>query len=41
VQGALGLGWPPAAWLRAFGWLLVASTALSIGERALRAARGA
>jgi phosphatidylglycerophosphate synthase len=39
VQGAAGLAWPPAAWLRALGWLLAASTVVSMAERAVRAAR--
>ena len=34
VQGALGLAWPAAETVRALGWLLVASTLLSMGARA-------
>jgi hypothetical protein len=34
VQGALGLAWPAAETVRALGWLLVASTLLSMGSRA-------
>lgn len=37
VRDALGLTWPPAAWVRDFGWLLVASTLASIADRLLRA----
>jgi len=33
VRDALGLGWPPGAWLLAGGWLLVASTLLSMLDR--------
>ena len=43
VQGALALGWPGPGVIRAFGWLLVASTLASIVGRlrlAIRA-RGA
>jgi len=29
----LALPWPPAAWLRALGWLLVATTAVSMADR--------
>ena len=32
---ALGLAWPPAAWLLALGWLLVATTLASMASRAL------
>jgi phosphatidylglycerophosphate synthase len=35
VRDALGLAWPPAGWVRALGWLLVASTLLSMADRAL------
>ncbi len=35
VRDALGLGWPPAEWVRAMGWALCASTVLSMGERAV------
>lgn len=38
VRDALGLGWPPAALVRAIGWLLVASTGFSIVDR-LRGSR--
>jgi phosphatidylglycerophosphate synthase len=34
VRDALGLGWPSAALVRALGWLLVASTLLSMADRA-------
>lgn len=33
VRDALGLGFPPPSWVRGFGWLLVASTLLSILDR--------
>jgi hypothetical protein len=33
VRDALGLAWPPALWLRGFGWLLVASTLVSVVDR--------
>lgn len=41
VRDALGLAWPPAGLVRALGWLLVASTLLSMVDRglALRRAR--
>jgi phosphatidylglycerophosphate synthase len=35
VRDALGLGWPPAGPVRALGWLLAASTLLSMTDRAL------
>ncbi len=34
VRDVLGLGWPPPALLRALGWLLVATTLVSIADRA-------
>jgi len=34
VRDALGLAWPPPAFLLALGWLLVGSTALSMADRA-------
>jgi phosphatidylglycerophosphate synthase len=40
VRDALGLAWPPAGLVLALGWLLVASTALSMLDR-LRALRRA
>ena len=33
TRDALGLGWPPQPWLLAVGWLLVASTLLSMLDR--------
>jgi phosphatidylglycerophosphate synthase len=39
VRDALGLGWPATAWVLGVGWLLCASTALSIADR-LRHSRG-
>jgi phosphatidylglycerophosphate synthase len=33
VRDALGLGWPPAALVLGIGWLLVASTGVSIAHR--------
>lgn len=33
VRDALGLGWPPAPWVRSFGWLLCVTTGLSIADR--------
>jgi phosphatidylglycerophosphate synthase len=33
VRDALGLGWPPAPWVRVCGWLLCISTLLSIADR--------
>jgi hypothetical protein len=35
VRDALGLAWPPAGLVRALGWLLAASTLLSMADRAL------
>jgi hypothetical protein len=35
----LGLGWPPPSWIRAAGWLLVASTVVSIADRLLALGR--
>jgi phosphatidylglycerophosphate synthase len=35
VRDALGLAWPPAALVLALGWLLAASTLLSMADRAL------
>jgi phosphatidylglycerophosphate synthase len=40
VREALGLGWPTTPWVRAFGWLLCATTLLSIADR-LRYTRAA
>ena len=34
-RDALGLAWPPPAWLLALGWLLVATTTVSMLDRAL------
>ncbi len=36
VRESLGLGWPSSAWVRGLGWALVASTLLSIADRARR-----
>jgi cardiolipin synthase len=33
VRDALGLSWPPAVLVRALGWLLVATTLVSMAER--------
>lgn len=33
VRDALGLGWPPVALVHGIGWLLVASTGVSIADR--------
>ena len=33
VRDALGLAWPPAGFVRAVGWLLVATTVLSVLDR--------
>ncbi len=35
VRDGLALGWPPAALITALGWLLVASTLVSMTDRAL------
>jgi len=35
----LGLGWPAAGWVRAAGWLLIATTALSMTDRLLALGR--
>ena len=35
VRDALGLGWPGASLVLGLGWLLVASTLVSMSERAL------
>ena len=35
VRDGLGIGWPPAGLVLALGWLLVASTAASMGDRLL------
>ena len=40
VQDALALAWPPGSAVRAFGWLLVASTLASMTGRALAWQRG-
>jgi len=37
VRDGLGVGWPPPALTAALGWLLVASTALSMADRAFAA----
>ena len=34
VRDALALGWPPATWVYGAGWVLVATTALSMLDRA-------
>jgi len=39
VRDALGLGWPQASWVRAFGWLLIASTVVSVLDRLRHAGR--
>jgi phosphatidylglycerophosphate synthase len=39
VRDATGLGWPAPALVRALGWLLVASTLLSVADRLRRALR--
>jgi phosphatidylglycerophosphate synthase len=41
VRDALGLTWPSAGWVRAFGWLLIASTLASVVDRLRRAGRAA
>lgn len=38
-RDALGLAWPGAAWVRAAGWVLVAATLVSIGDRLLALGR--
>ena len=35
VRDGLGLAWPPQAWVAAFAWLLLATTVLSMLDRAL------
>lgn len=35
VRDGLDLGWPPTTWTVAIGWLLVASTLISMGDRLL------
>jgi phosphatidylglycerophosphate synthase len=35
VRDALGLTWPTPGWVMALGWLLVASTLVSMGDRLL------
>jgi phosphatidylglycerophosphate synthase len=35
IRNALGLPWPPAAWVQVFGWLLVGTTTFSIASRVL------
>jgi cardiolipin synthase (CMP-forming) len=42
IRNALGLDWPPDAWISLFGWLLTASTLVSMFDRlrALLRARG-
>jgi phosphatidylglycerophosphate synthase len=39
VRDLLGLAWPGAGWVRGFGWLLIASTALSVVDRLRHAGR--
>jgi len=41
VRDALGLAWPSAGWVRAFGWLLIASTLVSVVDRLRHASRPA
>jgi hypothetical protein len=38
VRDALGLGWPSPGLVMALGWLLIASTLVSIADRLRRAA---
>jgi len=38
-RDALGLAWPDAGWVRAAGWALVATTALSMADRLLALGR--
>lgn len=40
VRDAVGLTWPPAALVRALGWLLVATTLFSIAARLVALSRG-
>ncbi len=35
IRQALGLEWPPTAWIMLLGWALVATTALSMTDRAI------
>lgn len=35
IREALALDWPPDAWIAGLGWLLVASTAISMADRAI------
>ena len=35
VRDALGIGWPDAVWVEGAGWALVASSLVSMGDRAL------
>lgn len=35
VRDGLALGWPPGVWVRALGWALVATTAVSMLDRLL------
>jgi phosphatidylglycerophosphate synthase len=35
VRDGLGIGWPPVSWTVAIGWLLVATTLVSMGDRLL------
>jgi phosphatidylglycerophosphate synthase len=39
VRDALGLDWPPPPWTVAAGWVLLASTCVSMADRALAARR--
>jgi phosphatidylglycerophosphate synthase len=41
VRDALGIGWPPAGLVRAIGWLLLASTLVSMADRLMAARRAA
>ncbi len=34
VRDAIGLGWPPPSWVEGLAWGIVATTALSMGDRA-------
>ncbi len=40
MREALGLAWPPDAWIAALGWLLLITTLASMGDRALAVLRG-
>jgi phosphatidylglycerophosphate synthase len=41
VRDALAIAWPPAGLVRAIGWLLLASTLVSMGDRFMAARRAA